>query len=237
MTADSRSTILNVNDSPAARYLVTRILRTAGWNVAETGSGTEALELAARERPALVVLDIRLPDISGYEVCRRLKADPATSSISVIQTSATFVTSEGKARGHDSGADAYLSQPFESVELVAMVRSLLRLRESESSSRERAEALVESDRRKDEFLAMLAHELRNPLSHPPTNCSTHRRRTRRYGASGDGRARNVISDAWWTFCSSLEHHARRSSCAGAGRPRARAACARASDLTDSADRR
>ena len=165
MTAKARSTvILNVNQAPEARDLVSRILREADFEVVEAESGSEALEIAAQERPAVVVLDIRLADISGYEVCRRLKADPATSAVSVIQTSATFVTSEGKARGLDSGADAYLSQPFESVELVAMVRSLRRLRQSESDSRQHAEALAEADRRKDEFLAMLAHELRNPLS-------------------------------------------------------------------------
>lgn len=165
MPADARPVVvLNVNDLPAARYLVTRILRSVGWTVHEAETGMQALTLARELHPDVVVLDIRLPDLSGYEVCERLKSDPATSTISVIQTSASFTSSQGKARGLESGADAYLSQPFESVELIAMVRSLLRLRRSESESRERARALADADRRKDEFLAMLAHELRNPLS-------------------------------------------------------------------------
>lgn len=156
--------ILNVNDSASNRYFVSRVLRAAGWDVIEAATGVEGLELARTKHPGLVVLDIKLPDISGLEVCRMLKSDPATSDILVIQTSATFVTSEGKARGLESGADQYLTQPFESIELVAMVRGLLRLHEKETEAREKAEALSEADRRKDEFLAMLAHELRNPLS-------------------------------------------------------------------------
>jgi CheY-like chemotaxis protein len=101
--------VLNVNDSPAARYLVSRILRSVGWTVHEAETGMQALALACEIHPDVAVLDIRLPDLSGYEVCERLKADPATNAISVIQTSASFTSSHGKARGLDSGADAYLS--------------------------------------------------------------------------------------------------------------------------------
>jgi signal transduction histidine kinase len=156
--------VLNVNDSAGNRYYVSRVLKAAGWEVLEAATGAEALEIARTAKPNVVILDIKLPDMSGLEVCRMLRSDPTTCDSIVIQTSATFVTSEGKARGLESGADQYLTQPFESVELVAMVRNLLRMREKELESREKAEALVEADKRKDEFLAMLAHELRNPLS-------------------------------------------------------------------------
>jgi signal transduction histidine kinase len=156
--------ILNVSDSASNRYYATRVLRSAGWTVLEATTGAEGLEIARREGPDLVVLDIKLPDMSGHEVCRQLKQDPRTASILVIQTSATFVTSEGKARGLESGADQYLTQPFESIELIAMVRGLLRIHEKEVEAEARADALTEADKRKDEFLAMLAHELRNPLS-------------------------------------------------------------------------
>ena len=160
----SEPLILVVNDVESARYLMSRIVRSAGWRVAEAITGLEALRLTREMKPDLVVLDVKLPDILGYEVCRQLKADPATAGIPIVQTSATFVTGEGKARGLDAGADAYLTQPLEAIELIAMIRSLLRLRRTEGELRERARALVAADLRKDEFRAMLAHELRNPLS-------------------------------------------------------------------------
>ncbi|HET9932079.1 MAG TPA: response regulator [Polyangiaceae bacterium] len=156
--------VLNVNDTESARYLVSRVLTSRGFEVTEARSGSEALELALKVQPDVIVLDIKLPDVSGYEVCRQLKNDPLTQSIAVIQTSATFVTSENKVLGLESGADAYLTQPFEPIELVAMVSALLRLKRFEAEARRRADELAEANRRKDEFLAMLAHELRNPLS-------------------------------------------------------------------------
>jgi signal transduction histidine kinase len=158
------ATILNVNDDDATRYLSTRTLRLAGYRVLEAATGMEALRLAAQERPDVVVLDVKLPDISGYDVCQQLRSQPHTASIAVMHTSATFVTPDKKVRGLEGGADAYLTEPFEGEELIATVRSLLRMRRAEQDLRRRAEHLTEADRRKDLFLAMLAHELRNPLA-------------------------------------------------------------------------
>ncbi|KFE68323.1 Chemotaxis protein methyltransferase CheR [Hyalangium minutum] len=158
------ATILNVNDTDASRYLVTRILEMAGHRVIEAATGGEALRLAQELRPDLVVLDVQLPDLNGYEVAARLRASPETASIAVMHTSATFITADKRVLGLDSGADAYLTQPFEPAELIATVKSLLRLRHAEQEMRLRADQLAEADRRKDEFLAMLAHELRNPLA-------------------------------------------------------------------------
>ncbi len=158
------ATVLNVNDDAATRYLTTHVLERAGFRVLEAATGMAALKLAQVERPDVVVLDVKLPDILGYEVCRRLRMQPETASIAVLQTSATFVTLDKKVQGLEAGADAYLPQPYEPEELLAMVRSLLRMRRAEQELRRRAEELAEADRRKDEFLAMLAHELRNPLA-------------------------------------------------------------------------
>lgn len=163
MNTRTAPTILNVNDHEQTRYVVTRMLKLAGFSVIEAASGEQALRLAER-KPDLVVLDVKLPDISGLEVCRMLKSRPETASIYILHTSATFVTAERKIAGLDSGADGYLTHPFEPAELIATVKSLLRLKAAEEGLRERARDLVEADRRKDEFLAMLAHELRNPLS-------------------------------------------------------------------------
>jgi PAS domain S-box-containing protein len=133
--SEARSFILNVNDDDANRYLITRILEQAGYHTIEASDGREAL-LLARRRPALVVLDVKLPDISGLEVCRRLKADPLTQTIPVLQTSATFTSPERKVEGLDSGADAYLAQPIEPPELIATVRSLLRTQRAEHELQE-----------------------------------------------------------------------------------------------------
>ena len=158
--------LLNVNDHFANLYMVSKILRNAGYRVLEARTGSEAIAVAQREaeKPDLVILDVRLPDLSGFEVCRRLKTDARTRDIKVLHTSATFVTSDNKIEGLEAGADGYLTQPFEPQDLIATVRSLIRLHEVEADLNARNDALVEADRRKDEFLAMLAHELRNPLA-------------------------------------------------------------------------
>jgi PAS domain S-box-containing protein len=124
---------LVVNDDEASRYVAGRILKQAGYLVREAATGQEGLARAA-ERPDVVVLDVKLPDIDGFEVCRRLKADPSTASIPVLQTSAAYVTAEKRAEGLDSGADGYLVQPFEAIELVATISALLRVRRAEDSA-------------------------------------------------------------------------------------------------------
>ena len=148
--------ILNVDDTDAARYAKSRILSRAGFDVIEAASGVEALQRAAADKPALVLLDTRLPDINGFEVCRQLKEDAATRHILILQTSASYIGIGDKVRALETGADNYLFEPIEPEELVANVRALLRLGRVERELRD-------VDRRKDEFLAILAHELRNPL--------------------------------------------------------------------------
>ena len=161
---DGGPLVLNVNDNEASRYLVTRMLARAGFTVIEAATGSAALEQVREKMPRLVVLDIQLPDMTGLEVCQHIKADPLTQSVKVLQTSAVFVATEFKVQSLECGADGYLSQPFEQEELVATVRSLLRLTEVEQALRDQAEELKAANRRTNEFLAMLAHELRNPLA-------------------------------------------------------------------------
>jgi signal transduction histidine kinase len=156
--------VLNVNDNDASRYLVSRMLEKAGFAVLEAAGGAQALGLVQSAKPSAVVLDIKLPDIDGLEVCRRIKGDAQTRSIKVLHTSAVCVSPEYKVQSLECGADGYLGAPFEQEELVATLRSLLRLSDAETSLRAQAEELKAANRRTNEFLAMLAHELRNPLA-------------------------------------------------------------------------
>jgi two-component system, sensor histidine kinase len=156
--------VLNVNDNDASRYLVTRMLEKGGFTVIEAATGQGALDKVRDKMPRLVVLDIKLPDMTGLEVCQLIKADAKTHSVKVLHTSAVFVATEFKVQSLECGADGYLSHPFEQEELIATVRSLMRLTEVEQELRDQAEELKAANRRTNEFLAMLAHELRNPLA-------------------------------------------------------------------------
>jgi len=154
--------ILVVDDNEVGRYAKTRILRDAGYDVAESGNGHEALRMIAERSPRLVILDVNLPGIDGLEVCRRLKKDPATASVVVLQMSATHVREEDTVRALEGGADASLTEPVEPTVLVATVRALLRARLAEDTMREALAreqvartAAEAANRTKDEFLATL----------------------------------------------------------------------------------
>src|SRR5262245_28071332 len=140
MSNKSLPPVLVVDDRESSRYAVSRILQKAGFTVREGSTGAEALRLAAG-RPDLVILDVNLPDLSGYEVCRQLKSAPETASIPVLHLSATFVGSEARSEGLEGGADGYLTYPLEPRELVATIEALLRVRQAEREVRAQRELL------------------------------------------------------------------------------------------------
>lgn len=175
----ARHQILVVDDNPSTRYSTGRILRAAGFQVAEANTGAAGLDRASAGDISAVVLDVHLPDMDGFTVCRILRRQPETVVLPVLHLSATFIESADKVAGLNSGADAYLEHPVEPAVLVATVQALVRARIAEEQLREAEQryrqlllereqaaraAAERHSRTKDDFVAVLSHELRNPLN-------------------------------------------------------------------------
>jgi len=172
--------ILAVDDTPASLKLLSDLLRNEGYDVRAAINGALALRSAAMSPPELVLLDIRMPEMDGFEVCRRLKADPSTAQVPVIFVSALTDTDE-KLHGFELGAVDFVTKPFQREELLARVRVHLevdRLRNHlEEAVEERTHKLQESQEQQRktlvDFVAMLGStvELRDPYT------AGHQRRT------------------------------------------------------------
>jgi PAS domain S-box-containing protein len=133
MADKAAARVVVVDDNLATLYSTSHILRAAGFDVTEGTTGEQALELA---RVAdILLLDVNLPDIHGFEVCRRLREDPRTARLPVVHVSSTFVKEIDKVQGLDAGADGYLIHPVEPPVLVATVNAFLRARRAEDEMR------------------------------------------------------------------------------------------------------
>jgi DNA-binding response OmpR family regulator len=120
-------TILVVDDTPANIKLLDALLTAQGHTVVGASTGAEALELLDREPADIVLLDIVMPGIDGYEVCRRIRQSTATAQVPVVMLTASV--DEDKLKALEAGADDFIAKPFDQAELVARVRSLLRVKE------------------------------------------------------------------------------------------------------------
>lgn len=129
-------TLLVVDDNGPTRYALRRTLERAGFHVLEAGTGTEGLQLLASQDVGALVLDVNLPDMSGFDIVRGLREDPETQLLPVVHVSAAAIDTVDVIAGLDNGADAYLPHPVDPGVLLATIRTLLRVRDTERALRE-----------------------------------------------------------------------------------------------------
>jgi len=155
---EKKSKILIVDDAVDTVELLRKRFHSEGYDTAEANDGEEALQKVEQYHPDLIVLDVMMPKLDGYEVCRRLKADENTKYVPVLMLTAKGEI-ENKVKGLEIGADDYLPKPFDYKELSARVKSLLTIKEAREKlvEEEKSEAL-------EKMMDEVAHEIRNPLA-------------------------------------------------------------------------
>src|SRR5687768_4322208 len=207
-TRIDRVNILLVDDQPPKLLTYETILSDLGENLIKASSATEALQCLLKNEIAVVLVDVCMPDLDGYELASMIRQHPRYQKTSIIFVSAIMLTDLDRLRGYECGGVDYVPVPVVPdilrakvsvfAELYRKTRALERLNEElEQRVADRTaaletstEALREADRRKDEFLAMLAHELRNPLA--PIRTAVQLLRLRELAESQRARARDVI---------------------------------------------
>ncbi|MBN1487629.1 MAG: response regulator [Anaerolineae bacterium] len=160
-----QATVLIVDDNPVALEILQDLLQSEGYNLFLARNGPEALAKAAQLLPDLIILDVMMPEMTGFEVCRRLRADPVLAEAPVIMITA-LDDRDSRIEGLQAGADDFISKPYNHAELLARVRTVVRLNRYRKLHSERTQRLKaeEAERIKDHFISNVSHELRTPLS-------------------------------------------------------------------------
>jgi adenylate cyclase len=157
MSAERQPRILVTDDVPQNVRLLEAVLSSHGYSVTSASSGAEALERVASELPDLLLLDIQMPEMSGYEVCRRLRADAATEFLPVVMI--TSSDTEVRVNALEAGADDFVTKPFDQQELLIRVRSLVRLKQYHDTIEAQAAELRELNRTLEERVRTQVEEL------------------------------------------------------------------------------
>ena len=150
-------TVLVIDDLPQNTRLLEAILIPKGYQVVTAASGEEGLQALQENQPDLVLLDILMPGMDGYEVCRRIREDPATAFLPVVMITASG--DQEKRRALETGADDFVTKPFDQTELLARVRSLVRIKQHHDTIERQREELAEWNRQLEERVQTQVEEL------------------------------------------------------------------------------
>ena len=161
-TRKDTPSVLMIDDNPVNLQVLTSMLKQSGWRPRPVTSGRLGLQAARNEAPDLVLLDVNMPDLNGYEVCEQLKADAQLADIPVIFVSALGETVD-KVRGFQVGGVDYVTKPFQLDEVRARVTAHLELRRQRRELQSSYEKLRETERLRDNLVHMIVHDLRSPL--------------------------------------------------------------------------
>lgn len=164
------TTILIVDDSEENVWLLSHVLKREGYNILDASNGEEALEIVAVTKPDILLLDIVMPDMDGFEVCEKLKAKESTQDIPIIFLSALSET-DSKVKGFKVGGVDYITKPFQREEVLARIDLHVRLKQLQNKLEEKIDELQEREqrlnvlnKRKDELMRILSHDIRNPVT-------------------------------------------------------------------------
>lgn len=162
-TLEPTGRILVVDDQQVNRALLRDLLEVRGHEVAEAGNGTEALARVQEAPPDVVLLDVNMPGMDGFEVCRRLKADPHTAAIPVLLVTA-LAHREQRLEGIAAGANDYLTKPIDKADLVLRVTNAIRMRRLHADLEAQYARLLDLEQLRDDLVHMMVHDLRSPLT-------------------------------------------------------------------------
>ena len=155
--------VLVVDDIAVNVRLLAGILKVADYEVLTAESGADALQKVEKFAPDVVLLDVMMPDLDGFEVCRRLRENPRTAALPIVMVTALHET-EDRVRALEAGADDFLTKPVNEIEVVARVKSLVRVKRGRDELETALADLQRAESLRDSLASMLVHDLRAPLT-------------------------------------------------------------------------
>ncbi|MBF0099645.1 MAG: hybrid sensor histidine kinase/response regulator [Desulfobacterales bacterium] len=156
--------ILLVDDIPENIQVLGKILQNTGYSIAIATNAKETFELLERELPDLILLDVMLPDLDGFEICKKIKENELIKDIPIIFLTAKTEL-EDKIYGFEVGAVDYITKPFKDIEVISRVRTHVQLKQSKDMIKLYSENLEKTNATKDKLFSIIAHDLRSPMNH------------------------------------------------------------------------